>query len=148
MKPELLETTTLASGYSLAEAEAMLPLVQAIAAEITERCRLRRGLHQVRADLDASRSPEGLITALADADEQIYLHNEGIHHAIDELVELGLTVLRTNPLTIHIPGRSLGGPLVFCWQVGDEGIRHGHRLGEEDEPRRPLRVRAPDEASQ
>ena len=141
MKPQLIESSAPTRGYSLAEAEQMLPLIEAIAAEISERCNLRRDLHRIRAELEDSKTPEGLSTAIGKVEEDIFAHNEGVHHAIDELVELGLTVLRTQPLTIHIPGRSVGGPLVFCWQVGDSGIGHGHHIGEEDDPRRPLKVR-------
>ena len=61
-------------------------------------------------------------------------------HAMDELVHLDLSILRLNPVTVHIPGRSAGRPVVFCWQVGDTSIGHGHELGEENDPRRPLKV--------
>jgi hypothetical protein len=33
---------------------------------------------------------------------------------------------------------------VFCWQSGEEGITHGHPVGEEEDPRRPLRLRSAD----
>ncbi len=143
MKPKLLASETQAKRYSLAQAEQMLPLIETIAAEIAERHKTRRELHRLRVELESEVTPEGLSSSLADIAARIYDQTEGIRGAIDELVELGLTVLRLNPITIHIPGRSVSGPLVFCWQPGDSGIQHGHRVGEEDDPRRPLKVRAP-----
>jgi hypothetical protein len=143
VKSKLLTTESSATRYTLAEAENMLPLIKAIAGEIVERHRLRRELHRSRSSFESAKSPEGLTAAIADASARIFDQTEGIRGALDEFIELGLTVLRLHPLTIHIPGRSVSGPLVFCWQVGDDGIAHGHRVGEEDDPRRPLRVRAP-----
>lgn len=129
--------------YSLAEAERMLPLIRSIAAEIAERHRHRQELHARRNELENASTPESLSVAIADLTAGAFDQSEGIRGSIDELVELGLTVLRLNPVTIHIPGRSISGPLVFCWQIGDPGINHGHRVGEEDDPRRPLKVRVP-----
>lgn len=141
MKPEVvLEKSSQTSGYTLAEAEKMLPLIEAIAAEITARHDERRRLHSARASLEAARSPEGLSTSLGDIQTEIFVQTEGIHAAMDELVHLDLSILRLNPVTVHIPGRSAGRPVVFCWQVGDTSIGHGHELGEENDPRRPLKV--------
>ena len=59
-----------------------------------------------------------------------------------KLEELGMTVFRVNPLTIHIPGNSKNGPVVFCWQEGEgSNVCYGHPVGEEREQRRPLKVK-------
>ncbi|MCA8942665.1 MAG: DUF2203 family protein [Planctomycetes bacterium] len=143
MDAKLLAEGLEAQRYTLAEAERMIPLITSIAQEIAERHRIRQELHRRRSELEAEVTPEGLSTAIADLTTEAFEQSEGIRRAIDELVGLGLTVLRLNPVTIHIPGRSVSGPLVFCWQSGDAGIDHGHRIGEEDDHRRPLKVSVP-----
>ena len=80
--------------------------------------------------------------ALSDLDARIYEQDEGIHLARRELEALGLRVLRTNPLTVHCPGQSRSGPLVFCWQEKEDAVCFGHPEGGEEEHRRPLRLRA------
>ncbi|MBP8301171.1 MAG: DUF2203 family protein [Planctomycetes bacterium] len=50
--------------------------------------------------------------------------------------------MRTNPLTVHIPGQSKTGAVVFCWQEGEGAVCYGHPTGQEKEQRRPLQIRA------
>lgn len=132
----------MSAPYSLQEANRLLPLVRQIACEIGDRRDRRRALTQLRDELDTARTPESLGNAIADIDCELHELRDAISRAIGELEELGLHVLRLTPLTIHIPGRTRQGPLVFCWQVGERSVHHGHAVGEEDDPRRPLRVRA------
>ena len=89
---------------------------------------------------------------LSELDARIWEHDEALYNCKHELEDLGLTVLRTNQLTVHIPGRSKPGrgrknvaanqeqEVVFCWQDGENEVRFGHSLGEEEHQRRPLRV--------
>ena len=126
--------------YNLADANRLLPLLRAIAMEIEDRRRERRELTRMLDELKASQTPEGLDESIAELDSELFLNREATNAALAEFERLGLTVLRSAPLTIHIPGRTQRGPLVFCWQAGEDGIGHGHLLGEEDDPRRPLRV--------
>ena len=130
--------------FNLDQAIAILPLVKTIAAEIIDRRTERRQLTRLRDALEVENSPEGLSTALADLDMVIREQDEGLSRSIDEIERLGLTVLRINPLTIHIPGRTRNDNVVFCWQEGEESLSHGHAVGEEEEPRRPLKVRVVD----
>ena len=134
--------------YTLKEANEVLKLVRVIAAEMLERRTERRELARERDRLESANTPEGLRSELAELDARIWEHDEALHNCRHELEDLGLTVLRTNPLTIHIPGRSLpkhgsdqqGRDVVFCWQEGEEAVGFGHHLGEEEHQRRPLRV--------
>lgn len=128
--------------YSLPEANQALRLVRSIATELLERRTDRRALARQREELEAAVTPEGLRSELAELDARIWEHDEAIGRCKSELESLGMTVLRTNPLTIHIPGQSKGGRVVFCWQEGEGSVSHGHPVGEEEHQRRPLRVRA------
>ena len=140
--------------YTLKEANQVLKLVRVIAAEMLERRNDRRGLARRRDQLEMAETPEGLRSELAELDARIWEHDEALYHCKHELEDLGLVVLRTNPLTVHIPGRSLPAKgrkskanaeasdreVVFCWQEGEDDVCFGHPLGEEEHQRRPLRV--------
>lgn len=128
--------------YSLQEANQALRLVRAIAAEMLERRTSRRALARQREQLEAAVTPEGLRGELAELDARIWEHDEATARCKSELEDLSMTVLRTNPLTIHIPGESRAGTVVFCWQEGEAAVCFGHPVGEEEHQRRPLRVRA------
>jgi hypothetical protein len=128
--------------YTLKEANQLLRLVRSIAAEVVDRRAERRRLFRLREDLETARTPEGLTSSIADVEARLFDEKLALELALRELEQLGLTVLRLHPLTIHIPGRTQRGPIVFCWQEGENSIGHGHAPGEEEDPRRPLRVRA------
>ncbi len=130
--------------YTLDQSTTILPLVKAITQEVIERRKDRRRLVRTRGELEAAATPEGLKHALAELDATIFEHDGALEHSQSELEELGLTVLRLNPLTVHFPGRTRTGNVVFCWQEGEASLCHGHAVGEEEEPRRPLKVRIVD----
>lgn len=127
--------------YTLARANRALPLLQAIATEVIERRALRRQMDRQRCELEQVQTPEGLRGELAELDARIYDQDEGLRQSRLELEELGMTVLRMNPLTVHIPGQSRSGPVVFCWQEGEDHVGYGHPIGEEEDARRPLRLK-------
>lgn len=126
--------------YTLPEANQAMKLVRSIAAELLERRTERRSLARQREQLEAAATPEGLRSELAELDARIFEHDEGLIRCKQELEDLGMTVLRTNPLTVHIPGQSRSGAVVFCWQEGETSVCFGHPVGEEEHQRRPLRV--------
>lgn len=126
---------------SLDQSSAILPLIKAVAGEMIERRAERRHLSRMRDQLEKATTPEGLTTALYDLDARIFEHDRGLARATEELEQMGLTLLRLKPLTIHFPGRTRTGQVVFCWQEGETSVCHGHAIGEEEEPRRPLKVR-------
>lgn len=128
--------------YTLDEANRLLPLVSAIAREITERRDEKRQTQRMRSELEQARTNEGVGIAVSDLDSRIFELEIGMKNSRRELKALGLHILRSFPLTIHIPGHTQPGPLVFCWQEGETKVCHGHAVGEEEDPRRPLRVRA------
>ena len=130
--------------FTLDQSTARLPLVGAIADEIVERRGERIRLVRLRDRLESSTSPEGLVSSLAELDARIFELDTGLSRSVAEIEHLGLKLLRLNPLTIHFPGRTRNGEVVFCWQEGEGSVCHGHALGEEEEPRRPLKVRVVD----
>ena len=130
--------------FTLDQSSALLPLVRTIADEVVERRGEKHRLIRVRDELESAASPEGLTRSLADLDARIFEHETGIRRSVAEIEGLGLSLLRLNPLTIHFPGWTRTGKVVFCWQEGEDFLCHGHALGEEEEPRRPLKVKVVD----
>jgi hypothetical protein len=128
--------------YTLPEANRVLRLVRAIAAEFVERRTERRRLDRERYELEHAATPEGLSQELAALDARIWEHDEMLFSCRREIESLGMTVLQTNPLTIHIPGHSRSGPVTFCWEEGEDSVCFGHPVGEELDQRRPLRLKA------
>jgi hypothetical protein len=126
--------------YNLQEANQVLKLVQTIADELVERRNARRTLARQREQLEAAQTPEGLRGELAELDARIWEHDEALRSCRLELEDLGMTVLRTSPLTVHMPGTSRLGAVVFCWEEGETSVCFGHPPGEEKHQRRPLRV--------
>lgn len=127
--------------FTLAQSNALLPLIRAIAREIVERRQQRRRIRRMLTELRESGSPEGMSMAIRELEDRLDELDAGIADACRELVDLGVRVLRINPLTVHIPGTTRTEEIVFCWQEGEDTIRHGHHVGEEEDPRRPLRIR-------
>jgi len=128
--------------YTLLQANRVLTLVRAIANELVERRAPLRLQERRRQQFESCRTPEGMTSTLADLDLRIQEEEEAIAQCRLELEDLGMTVLRCNPLTVHIPGQSRSGPVVFCWEEGEQSVCFGHPPGEEEEPRRPLRLKA------
>jgi len=128
--------------YTLPEANAILPMVRTIAAEMVERRARRRQLSELREELESCRTPEGLLQSLAEVDAQVFEQDEALRRCRTELEGLGMTVLRQTPLTVHISGSSRSGPVVFCWQESEDSVCHGHPVGQEQEHRRPLKIKS------
>jgi len=133
--------------YTLNEANEALRLVRVIARELAER---RDEHRQLTDDRRESREraarrgeAEGADYALAARLREL---EEASARCRQELEQLGLTILREDPLTLHFPGTSRGRDddapraVVFCWQEGEDTVGFGHADGEEEHPRRPLRV--------
>jgi hypothetical protein len=128
--------------YTLREANKALLLVRSIAHELVERRAVLRSLRRDRHLLAEAATPEGVETGLAELDIRMAEQNAAISQCCRELEGLGMNVLRTTPLTVHIPGNSSSGPVVFCWEEGETKVCYGHAKGEEEDQRRPLRLKA------
>lgn len=135
--------------YTLKEANQAMKLVRVIAGEMLERRDERRARATRRHQLESAAKPERMRDQLAELDARIWELDEALLRCRQELQDLGLTILRESPLTIHFPGRSAPGDrtatdageeLVFCWQEGEGRVGLGHPVGEEAHPRLPLRV--------
>ncbi len=128
--------------YTLAEANQILPLVRVIAREFADRRATRRTLRKEREILEDAHTPEGLLLELAELDARIADQDEALARCRREFEEMGMKVLQTQPLTVHIRGASRLGEVVFCWEEGEDKVCFGHEGGHEEEARRPLRLKS------
>ena len=142
--PATQPMSPLTRSYTLKLANELLPLLHSIAAEVralrTERRELDRMVKELE-DEEGARTSEGVESSLTEAQFRLRELNWQLRCCEQEVQTLGLTVQNMNPFTIHIPGQTRSGELVFCWEEGEGAISHGHETGEENEPRRPLRIR-------
>jgi hypothetical protein len=136
------EVPSMKRTYTLQEANAAIPLLRTLAVEFAERRNSRRLLARERHQMEQAKTPEGLSQELAELDARIYEHDEVLFACRREFEALGMKILRPMPLTIHIPGESRSGAVVFCYEEGEDRICYGHPLGEEEDQRRPLRQKA------
>ena len=128
--------------YTLPEANQILPLVRAVAREYHERRSLRQALRKERDMLERAVTPEGLRLELSELDARIAEQDEGLFRCRREFEAMGMKVLQSNPLTIHIRGQNRTGECVFCWEEGEANVCHGHECGHEQDGRRPLRLKS------
>jgi hypothetical protein len=128
--------------YTLAEANQILPLVRAVAREFHERRALRQALRKERDVLEHAATPEGLRLELSELDARIAEQDEGLFHCRREFEAMGMKILQSNPLTLHIRGQGHTGEVVFCWEEGESSVCYGHECGHEQDGRRPLRLKS------
>ena len=131
-------------SYTLKLANGLVPLLQSIAQEVralrTERRELDRMVRELERE-EQSHTPEGVESSLTEAQFRLREIAWQLRRCEQEIQGLGLTVQNLNPFTVHIPGLTRSGELVFCWEEADRVVSFGHEVGEEGEPRRPLRIR-------
>jgi hypothetical protein len=115
--------------FSLAEANATLPLVSRIVADITERYPVWRDL-VARYELVAAQSrPEW-----GESAEQIRLHTEievvarEISAYLAELEQVGCVFKGFEQGLVDFYGQLDGRDIFWCWKVGEVRIEHWHEL--------------------
>jgi len=120
--------------FTLAEANAMLPLVRAITADLAkmsaEVFERHRQLHRVMAGREEEESnlySEELFQVQQDLDKQA----DRLEEYLAELKELGVEP-RNGPQgmidTVDFPSNRDSQVVYLCWQLGEEEISHWHEL--------------------
>lgn len=123
------------------QANAMLPLVKAITADL---CLLARDLAERRARVRALKRNRNLDSddyyseELAQIEEAIEQESEQLNDYIAELHQLGVEPESTVDGLIDFPGQFEGRPVYFCWQLGEPEILFWHGRSESFVDRQPL----------
>jgi hypothetical protein len=131
--------------FTLAEANAMLPLVRAITRDLVRLSRDVVERHQRIEHLKAGRSisfGDPYEDELAQSDEELTKDRERLHEYIEELRQLGVEPKNGVEGIVDFPAM-LDGELVYlCWKYGEPEIGHWHSLDGGFAARQPLSTTA------
>ncbi len=117
--------------FTLAEANAMLPLVRAITRDLVRLSREVIERHQRVEHLKAGRSisfGDPYDEELAQIDEELTKDRQRLHEYVQELRQLGVEPKSGVDGIVDFPAM-LDGELVYlCWKYGESEITHWHAL--------------------
>jgi len=131
--------------FTLDEANARLPLIRAIAGDLSS---LARDLVQRRQRLDsllAGRkvsSTDVYSDELAEMFKSIERDSRRLEEYVDELQELGVEAKGAVDGLIDFPSMLEGRIVYLCWKLGEPEVMHWHELDAGFLGRRPLGVSA------
>jgi hypothetical protein len=127
--------------FSLEEAEALIPELEAIfegIAELAARAELKaRSLRELE---DADRPDQA---AIAIERSQLQLMAQGLNDRLQSIVELGALPKGVEPALVDFPSVIEGREAYLCWRLGEKRITHWHGTDEGFSGRRPLPKRKP-----
>jgi len=131
--------------FTLEEANARLPLVRAIATDLST---LARDLVDRRQRLDSLLAGRKLSSTdvysdeLADMYKAIERDNRKLEEYVDELQELGVEAKGAIDGLIDFPSMMDGRVVYLCWKLGESEVMHWHDLDAGFVGRQPLAVSA------
>lgn len=127
--------------FTVAEANAALPLVRAIAGDLTTLAAELRDRRKQLGRLQARRRPERgdvfseeleqTLRDLADEENRLEEYTE-------ELAGLGVETEAAAEGLYVFPSRQAGRDILLCWKLGEPRVAHWHAPGEGRFERRPL----------
>ncbi len=107
-------------SYDKDHASKLVPLLEAIFAEVAER---RRGIRQLERDLQAAKREGSAPGAVSDCTARLAVHRRELRLAAKEFERLGCVVDEHNPNRVIIPGASGALERGFHWQAGESEVR-------------------------
>lgn len=113
--------------FTLADANRTLPLISRIVRDLVERYPRWRELVDEYELMTSSQRADAPDPRVAQLERQVTGLAREIDGYIHEVTELGAEV--RNPLDsglVDFPGVHDGGPIFFCWRLGEESIEHWH----------------------
>jgi len=131
--------------FTLDEANARLPLVRAIATDLST---LARDLVERRQRLDSLLAGRKISSTdvysdeLADMYKAIERDNRRLEEYVDELQELGVEAKGAMEGLIDFPAMIDGRVAYLCWKLGEPEVMHWHELDAGFAGRQPLTVSA------
>jgi hypothetical protein len=117
--------------FTVAEANATLPLVRAVVQDITD---LARSLRERHERLTRVRPPKPGHLGAAHRDEveqmetELDRDEERLHEYVQELQKLGVELKDFDVGLIDFPGRIHGREVYLCWRLGEPEVLYWHDL--------------------
>lgn len=135
------ETREVKRLFTVAEANAALPLVRAIVTDLAE---LSRDVIERRERLDQLRSnratrPHGVYDEeLSQIEDELQHDAEQLQGYVDELLELGVEPKSGPDGLVDFPAQVDGRMVYLCWKLGEPEVSHWHELDAGFRGRQPL----------
>lgn len=121
--------------FSKSEAEALIPRLESVFAEIAALMARGEAKAQAAGELESSgRDPVGLEIEKA----QLRGMASEVEAKLASIVELGASPKGLSPALVDFPARIEGREAYLCWKLGEKAITHWHGLEEGFGGRRPL----------
>jgi hypothetical protein len=117
--------------FTVAEANAMLPLVRAIVHDVTELARELRERHERLTHLrpgDRLRLSEAHDEELQHLQAEQQRGQEKMEEYVRELEHLGIELKDYFTGLIDFPSLMNGRPVYLCWRLGEPEVGHWHEL--------------------
>lgn len=128
-------------GFTVQEANATLPLVEAIVKDLTK---LAREVIQRRERLSGLPVREARATRdpyreeLAQIEELLDKDNRRLREYVEELLELGVEPRSVTEGLVDFPAVIDGRPVYLCWRLGEARVGHWHERDASVHHRHPL----------
>ena len=128
-------------SFTLAEANASLPLVRAITQDLV---RASRELLERRERIQQLVSGRRLASGnpydeeLAQIEEQLDQEAQRVQEYIDELQELGVEPRSAIDGLVDFPARLHDRRVYLCWKLGEERVQYWHEIDRGFSSRKPL----------
>ena len=106
--------------FSLAEANKMLPLVQAIVADISALAHAMKDRHEQLQDLSGP--------AREQLEESLEQEQDRMQELVDEVAELGVELKDFFTGLIDFPCWVNDREIYLCWKLGEPAIAHWHEV--------------------
>jgi hypothetical protein len=132
---------TPAKVFTVAEANASLPLVRAITRDLVRASReLLDRRERVRLLLSGRRLASGnpYDDELAQIEEQLDRDAQRVQEYITELQDLGVEVKSALDGLVDFPARLQGRLVFLCWKLGEDQVDHWHEIDRGYSSRKPL----------
>ena len=129
---------TIARRFDRREAEATLPLVRRIVADIeSDNERLQAILPDLRAARIRARRSDAPVPGLDDLRREVAEITTRFESYLAELASIGC-VYRGATGHVDFRGEHAGRPVFYCWAPGEEEVSHLHLLGSDCRMREPV----------
>ncbi len=117
--------------FSVAEANATLPLVRAVVRDITELARSLRERHERLARVrppERGHIPEAYQEELEQVRAEFEHDQERMQEYEKELRQLGIELKDYDKGLIDFPSRMNGREVYLCWRLGEPAVQYWHEL--------------------
>jgi hypothetical protein len=123
-----------AKVFTVEQANAMLPLIRAIALDLTALAhdvmdrRERLAAFSKRSSLNKQKGRDPYADELDQMQQSLASDSQRLHEFIDELRELGVEPKGALDGLIDFPAMLDGRPVYLCWRLGETEVTHWHDI--------------------